>query len=184
MRAKRRRQRRDEAVRLNEPAPRAPAVQRWLWLGLALLLLVADQATKWLARSTLDLHEMVPVLPFLDFTLTYNLGAAFSFLSDAGGWQRWFFSLLALVVSVVIVVWIARLRQGERLLGAGLAMILGGAVGNLWDRVALGGVVDFIYLNWRGWDWPAFNVADSAITVGAVLFALHTLREGREERRG
>ena len=151
-------------------------------LLLALVLVVADQATKWLARSQLELHQMVPVLPFLDITLTYNLGAAFSFLSDAGGWQRWFFAGLALVVSVVVVVWIARLRRGEGVLGLGLAMILGGAVGNLWDRVTLGAVVDFIYLNWRGWDWPAFNVADSAITVGAVLFAIHTLRDGREQK--
>ena len=166
---------------MSGPPPRVSVAERWSWLALALLILVADQATKWLARSSIELHQMVPVLPFLDLTLTYNLGAAFSFLSDAGGWQRWFFSALAATVSVVLVVWITRLRPGERMLGAGLALILGGAVGNLWDRLALGGVVDFIYLNWRGWDWPAFNVADSAITGGAVLFAVHTLREGRNE---
>ena len=160
------------------PAPAlASRVARGGWLGLALLVLVADQASKLLVQAIFTEHEMLPVLAFLDLTLTYNRGAAFSFLSDAGGWQRWFFTALALLVSGVITVWICRLRPQQRLLGAGLALILGGAVGNLVDRVLIGAVVDFIYLNWRGFHWPAFNVADSAITVGAVLFAIHTLME-------
>lgn len=149
------------------------------WLALALAVALADQASKWLAQTSLQFQQPVPLTPFLNMMLTYNLGAAFSFLSDAGGWQRWFFAVLAAVVSIVLVVWLFRLRRGEALLGAGLALILGGALGNLWDRVAIGAVVDFIDLHWQGSHWPAFNLADSAIMLGAVLFAVHTLRDGR-----
>ena len=167
---------------MTRPAPRLDARARAGWLALALLVTLLDQGSKWLARVSLDLHVPVPLTPFLNLTLTYNPGAAFSFLSDAGGWQRWFFTLLASSISVALVAWLWRLRSGEALLGAGLALILGGALGNLWDRLAIGAVVDFIDLHWRGSHWPAFNVADSAITLGAVLFALHTLLDGR--RRG
>jgi signal peptidase II len=142
----------------------------WFWLGLAVLVVALDQATKMLAVSLLAYAEPVPVLPVLNWTLLHNLGASFSFLADAGGWQRWFFSAIALAVSVVLVVWIFRLKGTEFLQKLALALILGGAVGNLWDRVALGYVVDFIQLHYQQrYFFPAFNIADSAITLGAVL---------------
>lgn len=141
----------------------------WLWLSLVVLLL--DLWTKSLAENALQLYQRIEVLPFFNFTLAYNSGAAFSFLADAGGWQRWFFTAIALVASVVIVGWLLKLR-GERMVAIALALILGGALGNLWDRVMLGHVVDFLDFHWAGYHFPAFNIADSAITVGAVLLII------------
>jgi signal peptidase II len=114
------------------------------------------------------------VIPdLLSWTLAYNTGAAFSFLADSGGWQRWLFTLIAVVVSVVLVVWLKRLGRGDTWLAVALALVLGGAVGNLFDRVVLGHVVDFILVHWQDrWRFPAFNLADSAITVGAIMLAL------------
>jgi len=114
------------------------------------------------------------VIPdLLSWTLAYNTGAAFSFLADSGGWQRWLFTLIAVVVSVVLVVWLKRLGRGDTWLAIALALVLGGAVGNLFDRVVLGHVVDFILVHWQDrWRFPAFNLADSAITVGAIMLAL------------
>lgn len=140
---------------------------KWLWLSL--FVVVLDQLTKYLADSLLNWGQPVPVLPFFNLTLLYNTGAAFSFLSDAGGWQRWFFVLLALGVSGVLVHWLRRLPRGQLRLALSLSLILGGAIGNVIDRVWLGHVVDFIQLYYRDWYWPAFNLADSAITIGAVL---------------
>ena len=147
---------------------------RWLVLAAAVILL--DQGTKHLATRLLDLHVPVPVAPFFNLTLTYNPGAAFSFLSDAGGWQRWLFSLLAVLVSVFIVLWLRRVPRGQVWLPLALALVLGGALGNLWDRLARGVVVDFIDLYYGSWHWPAFNVADSAISVGAVMLVISGLR--------
>ena len=141
----------------------------WLWCSL--LVLALDLWTKSLAETQLSLYQRIEVLPFFNITLAYNSGAAFSFLADAGGWQRWFFTAIALVASVVIVGWLLKLK-GERLVALGLALILGGALGNLWDRVTLGHVVDFLDFHWAGYHFPAFNLADSAITVGAVLLIL------------
>jgi signal peptidase II len=118
----------------------------------------------------------VAILPVLNFTLQHNSGAAFSFLSDAGGWQRYFFSAVALLVSLVLVVWLHRLRRDDLLLAVGLGLILGGALGNLWDRVALGYVVDFISVHYRDSYFPAFNIADSAITLGAGCVLLDGFR--------
>ncbi len=146
---------------------------RWLWLSL--LIIVLDQLTKQLVEQSLSLYEVIPLLPSLNLTLAYNEGAAFSFLSDQGGWQRWFFSGLALVVSLVLVGWLAKLRE-DRLLAITLALIIGGAVGNLIDRVLWGHVIDFIDVYARQWHWPAFNVADSAICVGVVLMFLDAFR--------
>jgi signal peptidase II len=143
---------------------------KWLWLsGLVVFL---DQLSKWTAERFLVLYQPVPVLPSFNLTLMYNRGAAFSFLAGASGWQRWFFMLLALLISAVLVVWLSRLRAGELRLAAALSLILGGAVGNLIDRVCLGHVIDFIQLYYDRWYWPAFNVADSAITIGAVLLLI------------
>jgi signal peptidase II len=138
-------------------------------LGLALLVLALDQATKLWAAGTLDYGMPVTVLPFFNLTLVHNTGAAFSFLADAGGWQRIFFIVVSGVVSLVLAAWLWRLPRDARLLGIALALVLGGAVGNLVDRVAYGYVIDFLDFHAAGWHWPAFNVADSAISCGVVL---------------
>ena len=149
----------------------------WLWLSLAVVLL--DQATKFLVTRFIDLYERVEVLPVLDFTLLHNTGAAFSILADASGWQRGFFIGLGIVVCLVLIVWLWRLPRGERLLPISLALIVGGAVGNVIDRVTHGYVIDFIHAHWGEAYFPAFNVADSAITIGAALLLLDAFREQR-----
>jgi len=146
---------------------------KWLWLSVVVVVL--DQATKYLASSELQFAVPVPVLPFFNFTLLHNTGAAFSFLSDASGWQRWFFVGTALVVSLVIVVWLRRMGKHEVWIAVALSLILGGAVGNLIDRINFGYVVDFVDLYYGQWHWPAFNVADSAITVGAAILVIDGL---------
>ena len=153
---------------------------RWTWISA--LVIVLDLATKWLASSYLVLHEPVAIMPMFNLTLMHNTGAAFSFLSSAAGWQRWFFSIIALVVSIGIVVWMRRLPAQERWSAIALALILGGALGNLWDRVTLGYVVDFIQIYYEQWAWPAFNIADSAISIGAVMLVIDALRAHRRER--
>lgn len=145
-----------------------------VWLWLSVLVIALDQASKHWFEHNLSLYEQIVVIPDLfSWTLAYNKGAAFSFLADQGGWQRWFFALVALVASVVLFIWMKRLKSHERLLAAGLALVLGGALGNLYDRVVLGHVVDFILVHWQDrWFFPAFNLADSAITVGAGILIL------------
>lgn len=143
--------------------------QAWRWYGLALLVIVLDQISKYWVSAELVYGEPVIFTSFFNFTLQYNTGAAFSFLSDAGGWQRWFFTIIALVVSVVLVVWIARIAAQKTLETFALAMILGGAIGNVYDRIMFGHVIDFIVVHYQDYYWPAFNLADSAITLGAVL---------------
>ncbi len=157
-----------------------PMLQRthpaaWLWLSLGVIAL--DQATKFLATRFLELYERVVVLPVLDFTLLHNTGAAFSLLAGASGWQRWFFIGLALTVSAVLMVWIWRTPRGEKLLPLALSLILGGALGNVIDRIVHGYVVDFIHAHWGAAYFPAFNIADSAITIGAGLLILDAFRE-------
>src|SRR5690606_13699878 len=141
----------------------------WLWLSVVVIAL--DLLSKWVAESSLSLYQQVPVIDGLfSFTLAYNTGAAFSFLSDAGGWQRWFFIAIAVGVSIMLLLWLARLGRGKWLEAVALALILGGALGNLYDRIVHGHVVDFILVHrQQSWFFPAFNIADSAITVGAVL---------------
>jgi len=143
---------------------------------------VLDQVTKFLAETLLTFHQPVPVLPSFNLLLTYNTGAAFSFLAGAGGWQRWFFLGLGLLVSIGLIVWLRRLKPTETRLAAALALILGGAIGNLIDRAWLGQVIDFIQLYYQHWYWPAFNLADSAITVGAALLVLDSLWSGRASK--
>lgn len=145
----------------------------WLWLSA--LVLIADQITKYLAESLLSYQQPVPVLPFLNWTLVYNPGAAFSFLSDAGGWQRWFFTVLALAVSALLVYWLRQTPRGQRWVAIPYALILAGAIGNVIDRLLHGHVIDFIDVHWRGWHFPAFNIADSAISVGAAILILGLL---------
>ncbi len=140
----------------------------WLWLAVVTMLL--DQWTKYLVMDRLEEFERIVLLPMLEFMRLHNEGAAFSFLSDASGWQRWLFIGLGVLVSAGILVWVRRLpAKGQNLLAAGLSLILGGALGNVIDRVLWGHVVDFIRVHYEEHYFPAFNVADSAITVGAVL---------------
>ncbi len=148
-------------------------LKQWGWLSI--LVIVLDQATKCLAEMLLVMHQPVPLMPSFNLMLTYNTGAAFSFLADAGGWQRWFFLTLGLTVSIGLIVWLQRLKPTEKRLAVALALILGGAVGNLIDRAWLGQVIDFIQLYYQRWYWPAFNIADSAISIGAVLLVLDSL---------
>ena len=143
----------------------------WLWLSL--LVLVIDQASKYYFENRLELYEQIVIIPdYFSWMLAYNTGAAFSFLADSSGWQRWLFALIAVVVSAVLVVWLKRLGRDETWLAIALALVLGGALGNLYDRVAIGHVIDFIFVHWKEHGFPAFNVADSAITVGAIMLAL------------
>jgi len=141
--------------------------RRWLLLSVAVILV--DQFTKWLAEASLVPYQPVPIVPMFNLTLAYNTGAAFSFLSDAGGWQRWFFISLTLVVIVVLFSWLWRMRAEEKLHAMSISMILGGAIGNLIDRVLLGHVIDFLDVYYDVHHWPIFNIADSAITIGVIL---------------
>ena len=145
------------------------------WLGIAFAVILIDHLTKWWVTSTLDFQQAIPVLPFFSLVLVHNTGAAFSFLADAGGWQRWFFILVGGVATVIIVRLLRRHADDPRL-AFPLALVLGGALGNLIDRVVLGHVVDFLYFHYRGFAWPAFNVADSAITIGAAMLIWDSLR--------
>jgi len=147
----------------------------WKWLTLAAVVIVADQVTKSLIVASFTRGEAISVTSFMSLVLAYNSGAAFSFLAGAPGWQRWFFATIAAFASVFLVYMLK--RGGSRMLCAGFALILGGALGNLWDRIAIGKVVDFLLLHYGSWSWPAFNVADSAITVGAALLILDSFRQ-------
>ncbi len=150
---------------------------KWLWLSA--LVIVSDQFSKRLIIGSMQLRESIEILPFFNLTLLHNTGAAFSFLANAGGWQRWFFTLIALAVSAVIVVWLKRLPAAEKWQAAALALILGGALGNVIDRVRFGYVVDFLDVYYQQWHWPTFNIADSAITVGVAILVVVILRESK-----
>jgi len=149
---------------------------KYLWLSG--LVIVLDQISKWLMVSWLSLYETVVVMPFFNLTMAHNYGAAFSFLSNAGGWQRWFFTGLAIAVSIVLIVWLRGLKPQAKLEALSLSLILGGAIGNVIDRLYYGYVIDFIDIYYGYYHWPAFNVADSAIVIGAILLVLDTLRSG------
>jgi len=143
-----------------------------LWVVLSLLIVALDQWSKQSASSELDYGRAVEIVPWLNFTLLHNEGAAFSFLSDAGGWQRWLLVAISSLVSLVLVLWLLRLKSSDKLIAFSLAFILGGALGNLWDRAVLGYVVDFISLHYHSRYFPAFNIADAAISFGAALMIL------------
>ena len=152
-----------------------PMRRSWLrWLGLAAIVVAIDLATKAWITSAFRYGEVREVTPFFNLVLVHNTGAAFSFLAEAGGWQRWFFTGIAVAISLALLVLLP--RQKNDWVAAGMALVLGGALGNLWDRVTLGKVVDFVQLHAAGYSWPAFNVADSAITVGVALLLLDSLR--------
>ena len=146
----------------------------WMWLSLAVIAL--DQWTKSLITSNFSEFDSVTLLPVLDLMRLHNEGAAFSFLSDASGWQRWLFTFLGIGVSAGIMIWLRRLpAKGQNMLAASLALIMGGALGNVIDRVLWGHVIDFIRVHYQAWYFPAFNIADSAITIGAGLLILDSL---------
>ena len=161
------------------------AASGWRWLPLTLGVIALDQASKAWMLHHFVLFERVQLSPLLDIILTYNTGAAFSMLADAAGWQRWVFIALALGVSVTLTVWLRRLAAATQgLIACGLALIIGGALGNMIDRLRLAHVIDFIHAHWGTHYFPAFNVADSAITVGAGLLLLDAWLEARGARRG
>jgi signal peptidase II len=154
---------------------------RWLWISL--LVIVVDQLSKLWIERTFELGDTIAVLPVLDIVRAHNTGAAFSFLAGAGGWQRWAFSVLAVGVSIALVFWLRKLALATHaLLVFGLALILGGAIGNVIDRIEHGYVVDFVHAHWGAAYFAAFNVADAAISVGAVLVILDALLEGRRKQ--
>ena len=172
----------------NAPLPadagRARGYGQLRWLALSALLIGLDQWTKALIERLLTLYETLTILPVFNIVRAHNTGAAFSFLRDAGGWQRWLFSVLALAVSVALLQWLRRLPRRANLLASALACILAGALGNLLDRLRLGYVIDFIQVHWREHYFPAFNVADSAITIGAGLLLLDALLGDRRGSEG
>ena len=146
----------------------------WVWLLVTAVVIVLDWYTKQWVSAALELYRPQEVFSWLNIPLAHNYGAEFIFLSDAGGWQRWFFIVLASVVSLMLLVWLLRLPRREWVTALGLALVLGGAIGNLIDRIQLGYVVDFVDVHYAGWHYPAFNVADSAITCGVILLLLDT----------
>jgi len=146
------------------------------YLVIAIVTLLLDQLTKWSALNNLQLGVPEPVLPFMNWLLLFNPGAAFSFLAQSSGWQRWFFTVLGLAASAYIL-WLLRKSLDEKLLCWALSLILGGALGNVLDRIMYGAVVDFIDLHYANWHWPAFNIADSAICIGATLIIWVELRK-------
>lgn len=162
----------------SQAAPMAHPL-RWLWLSLAVIVL--DLGTKALASGLLDYARPVEVLPFFDLTLLHNTGAAFSFLATHDGWQRWLFAAIAVGASIGLTVWLKRLRAHEKLMAVSLALVIGGALGNLYDRLAYGYVIDFLSFHWSGYYFPAFNLADTAITLGAIGMIFESLRDARRD---
>jgi len=151
---------------------------KFLWITLVVIIL--DQISKQLAEYYLVFHVPIPVISFFNLTLSYNTGAAFSFLASAGGWQRWFFISLALIVSVVIIVWIKKLTPQDKWVAVALTMVLGGALGNVIDRVLFAHVIDFIHVYYEQWSFPIFNIADSAITIGVAILLMDGFFGGKQ----
>ena len=165
-------------------APQWPPMRRplrWLWLAVAVIVL--DLATKYLASHYLSYAQPVEVLPFFNLTLLHNTGAAFSFLAEHPGWQRWFFAAIAIGASIGLTVWLSRVRADEKLLAIALPLIIGGALGNLYDRLIHGYVVDFLSFHAAGWYYPAFNVADIGITLGAVGLIWESIMGERRRKK-
>jgi signal peptidase II len=162
--------------------PATPSLSNLRWLWLSLVVIVVDQITKHWILATFRPGEDLPLTSFASLVLAFNKGAAFSFLAGETGWQRWMFAVIA-IAACAAMIWFMR-RGGRSLFHAGLALIIGGALGNLYDRLMLGHVVDFLLFHYRDWYYPAFNVADSAITIGAGALILDSFRERRVADRG
>ena len=154
------------------------ATSRWLLLALVVVIVALDQYSKFMSTLHLEMGAPITVFPGFDLLLAHNEGAAFSFLDGAGGWQRWMFTAISAVVSVVLSLWLWRIPRGQQLLAIALAFILGGALGNLYDRVVMGYVVDFISVYYGSWRFATFNIADAAISCGAALLVLDVLLNG------
>ena len=154
---------------------------RWLWLTI--ICLIADQVTKQIVANNMDLYQSIDVLPFFNITYVHNLGAAFSFLADQGGWQRWFFTAIAAIASIVFIVWLAKTPKQQKLLSVAFALMLSGAVGNLIDRVLFGYVIDFLDFYGFGYHFPAFNIADSMIFIGAALMIFDSFKNGEPDNK-
>ena len=173
------------------PMNRGPLSRVWFtptrgasnWLWLSFFVVIIDQATKALVIAAVKTQDAIALLPILDIVYLENTGAAFSILAQASGWQRWFFILLAVGVSLALMIWLRRIRADQTILAIGLSLVLGGALGNVIDRVIHGFVVDFIYFHWRTWYFPAFNVADTAISIGAGCLLIDAFRESGHEKR-
>lgn len=148
-----------------------------VWLWLTLVMLIADQVTKIMISTQMKLYESIELIPVFKITYVHNYGAAFSFLTDAGGWQRWFFSIIAITISGLLIWWLKKLPASNKLLGSAYALVLAGALGNLYDRLAYGYVVDFLHVFYKTWNFPVFNIADSAICVGAGLLLIDAFLE-------
>lgn len=146
-----------------------------LWLGLSSLLLILDQLTKIIAKNSLFEGVSQPVTSFLNWTLVYNSGAAFSFLAQAGGWQRWFFTGVG-IIAALIMIWLIRKNSHQTIFSLALSLVLSGAIGNVIDRIIYGAVVDFVDVHYMGWHWPAFNIADSTITIGVILLIVDEIK--------
>lgn len=155
----------------------------WRWLWLSAIVVALDQLTKQWVEEAFVLYESLPVTGFFNLTLVYNTGAAFSFLADAGGWQRWFFLVLALIICTYLVYWLFQLKKEQVLLPFAIAMIIGGAIGNVIDRMLHGHVIDFLDFYYQQWHWPAFNLADSAIVLGVILFIWDAFFGNNEEEK-
>jgi signal peptidase II len=146
-----------------------------LWLGLSSFLLILDQLTKVIAKNSLFEGVSQPVTSFLNWTLVYNSGAAFSFLAQAGGWQRWFFTSVG-IIAALIMIWLIRKNSHQAIFSLALSLVLSGAIGNVIDRIIYGAVVDFVDVHYMGLHWPAFNIADSAITIGVILLIIDEIK--------
>ncbi|WP_110643990.1 signal peptidase II [Salinicola sp. CPA57] len=153
---------------------------RWLWLSLVVIVL--DLGIKALASAHLDYGRPLEVLPIFNLTLLHNTGAAFSFLAEHAGWQRWLFAFIAIGASIGLTIWLSRLKRGETLTAISLTLVIGGAIGNLYDRLVHGYVVDYLSFHWGDWYYPAFNLADTAITLGAVGLVLQSLFDSRRPK--
>ncbi len=147
---------------------------KWLWLSL--LVFVFDQASKLWVVKNFELYESIQLFPSLNFTYVHNLGAAFSFLSSAGGWQRWFFVGVALIATTVLLIWLRKLKPSERWMAVTISLVLGGAIGNLYDRISYGYVIDFIDVYYKAHHWPVFNIADAAISIGVVMMLIDAFK--------
>ncbi len=154
---------------------------RWLWLTV--IFLIIDQITKQWVASTFDYRETLSVLPIFNITYVHNPGAAFSFLADQGGWQRWFFTAIAAIASIVFVIWMAKTPKQQHLLSIAFALILSGALGNLIDRVLFGYVIDFLDFHWQGSHFAAFNIADSVIFIGAALMIIESFTHQNDQHK-